>query len=470
MSIPFGMSARNFLRSDVFPTLKKHARLIIITPLGKNPEFLKEFSSPDTVILSIPHRRSLFRSLVVFLFSPIQSYHFTKRTQLTTLIDLKNLLKKSKPLRYWTYVLLGETLGRFDGVREGLRRLYFRAIDNPELAAVLDRYSVDLVFTTHGLIQLDIELALQARKRNIPVVNMVHSWDNLTSKSGLRQVTNNEVGAVLPAHLYDRFIVWNSVLRDELKTIYHVPEEKIHVAGIPQFDAYPGIQRTSSREAFFRSHGMDPAKKLIFFVTTHPDIIHGQTEIVKGLVAALRAGRFGNSQLLIRTHPGAAMTEWHDLLRGPDVFFQKPTSSFTPREITSWEKDADNPMALAEAIHHSDVMIQGVSTTAIEAAALDKPCICLGYHGNSDENVLLLRSSHYAKLLQLGGMKVARSESDLFDHINAYLAHPDLDKDGRAKTRREYCTQLDEQSGKRIADILLGIIGIKTLGRQGIEP
>jgi hypothetical protein len=59
-----------------------------------------------------------------------------------------------------------------------------------------------------------------------------------------------------------------------------------------------------------------------------------------------------------------------------------------------------------------------------------------------------------AKLLALGGIRVARCFDDLESHINAYLNNPALDQAGRARSVSQECGMQDGRAAERIADVL----------------
>ena len=59
----------------------------------------------------------------------------------------------------------------------------------------------------------------------IPVIALVSSWDNLTSK------------AFFPFSLR-RLIVWNNVLKNEAISLFDFPENKISVTGVPRYDLF----------------------------------------------------------------------------------------------------------------------------------------------------------------------------------------------------------------------------------------
>jgi len=465
LSVPYGMSARNFLRSDVFRTLREHCRLVVLTPLAKDPAFLQEFSHPNATFVAVERNRSLILHKVIELLAIIQTYFFTKDHPIETLLMLKNQLKKENPLRYAAYAAFANTVGRLPVVVRWLETISERLQRNTVLLALFEKHRPVLVFLTHPFVQEELEIALCARSKNVPALCMVHSWDNLTSKSGLRQLTSPQVGRVFPASLFERVVVWNEVLAEELVELYGYPRERIFLSGIPQFDIYAEAGKMMSRQQFFSDIGADPAKKLIYFLATSPFLIHDQTLAVKTLVEALRKGRFGvECQLLIRFHPRTDMSEWAQTFKGADVFFQTPSSAYTlitvPNEWKAEHVRVDN---FAESLLYCDVVINGMSTTSIDAAWFDKPTVCFAFDGDVSNNPMMpvyYGNTHYKKLLALEGVRVAWSPAEMIDRVRAYLADPALDAAGRKRIRDRYIYRLDGKSGDRVARYLLEFASI----------
>jgi hypothetical protein len=91
---------------------------------------------------------------------------------------------------------------------------------------------------------------------------------------------------------------------------------------------------------------------------------------------------------------------------------------------------------------------------------LDRPVINIGFDGW--EELPYERSArrgldyiHMAKLLALGGIRVARSFSELEQHINMYLRDPYLEHKGRMLSAAQECGPRDGQAAERIAITLL---------------
>ena len=107
--------------------------------------------------------------------------------------------------------------------------------------------------------------------------------------------------------------------------------------------------------------------------------------------------------------------------------------------------------------------INASSTLCLDACMLDRPVINIGFDGWQD---LPYEKSarrgldyiHMRKLLSLGGVRLARSFTELQNHINAYLNDPGLDHEGRNLTVEQEC-RLRRWAGSRASCRYLAGIG-----------
>ena len=68
-------------------------------------------------------------------------------------------------------------------------------------------------------------LSYSAKKQNIPLITLVHSWDNLPSRGLL---------AVKP----DLLLVWNGIMQKQAVELHQIKKENIKIVGVPQFEWY----------------------------------------------------------------------------------------------------------------------------------------------------------------------------------------------------------------------------------------
>ena len=58
------------------------------------------------------------------------------------------------------------------------------------------------------------------------------------------------------------------------------------------------------------------------------------------------------------------------------------------------------------------------------------------------------------RFIETGAARIAKSPDDLLVAINAYLANPTRDREGRARGRVRRCDRLDGESGRRIGEFV----------------
>src|SRR5262249_19599586 len=146
--------------------------------------------------------------------------------------------------------------------------------------------------------------------------------------------------------------------------------------------------------------------------------------------------------LVIRPHPltisglYASSAETIQRLRalvGPRVALDMPP---VLSEKLAWDLPKSDMYRLASLLAGPASWLNASSTLCLDACMLDCPVVNIGFDGYEDlpyaqsarQNLEFI---HMAKLLALGGMRIARSFSELAQHINAYLGDPRLEQAGR---------------------------------------
>src|SRR5262249_13608016 len=111
-----------------------------------------------------------------------------------------------------------------------------RLVDDRAMTHGFDRYRPTLVAgATPGLIFSEIPVMRTARRHSIPAMAVDLSWDNLTNK-------------FVPTRRVDRLVVWNATMRDEACALHGYQDDRVTVAGVPQFDSYFREPRSSRAE------------------------------------------------------------------------------------------------------------------------------------------------------------------------------------------------------------------------------
>jgi hypothetical protein len=119
-------------------------------------------------------------------------------------------------------------------------------------------------------------------------------------------------------------------------------------------------------------------------------------------------------------------------------------------------------LMMASTIFWSDIVLNVASTLTIDAVALDRPVICAAFVEGVKESYFrdIFERSHYRKLVDTGGLRLAYDEQALVAAMRDYLADPTLDRLSRKRLRQQLCHRLDGQSARRAAEVVLTELGI----------
>lgn len=442
-----GISNRNLLRTDFLKTLKETpgVRIVVISPIGDEPRFRDEFESANVCVEKWP------RTKVAFLekrLKNLKDYVWVSRG-LTQAIRVRRLAQRGRWGLAWRDAV--GTVAKQLGISEqDINRWELRIYKSPPpVTQLYDRYQPNLVVFTR-LFGNNLHVVKESKNRRIPVLCLVESWDNLICKGPL---------SVVP----DSMAVWNGGMVTEAGELHGFPKDRIAVVGVPQFDLYTNDRNFLDREQFFASHGLDPQKKLITYAASTEGIARSEPAIVEDLHRVVQQNKLGMAaQILVRLHPitspGLRQEYQRRFAHQSNIFIQKPGRAAALHD--GWDPSRSDMLMLGSTIRHSDVIVNVASTMTIDAAALDKPVVCVAFESNgSGIDTQHLRGifyhSHYRKLVDTEAFRLVFSEEELASAIREYLKNPTLDARGRERLRGELCYRLDGRSGQRAAESVL---------------
>ena len=373
-----GITNRNLLRTDFLKTLKEQpqVRTVIISPIGDEPDFRKEFEAPNVCVEKWPRTRVGFLEKRL---KNLKDYVWVSRG-LTQAIRVRRLAQRGKWGLAWR-----DSLGRVAkaaGVSEQRINGWEQALyqSQPSIARLYERYSPDLVVFTR-LFGTNLHVVKEAKKRSIPVLCLVESWDNFICKGPLSLVP-------------DEMAVWNAAMVDEAAELHGFRRDKVSVVGVPQFDLYSDKDNFLERAEFFEAHGLNPQQKLITYAASTEGFIPNETEIFETIYRTLQ-NDFARAplQFLLRLHPitsPALWEEYHRRFSGrPHLTIQQPGKISKLHD--GWDPSWTDMVNLASTIFYSDVVVNIASTMAIDAAVLDKPVIAIAFGRDFDEQQSVFR-------------------------------------------------------------------------------
>jgi CDP-glycerol:poly(glycerophosphate) glycerophosphotransferase len=452
IAIAFGTSVRDVLRNDTYKVLKKRKDLdIVIFIQDINEKITTEFGGDNVEFERLyPYKPSLIERILLH-------FHRAVLRDKCKTIDLGNtgadtrILDKFTPLARFLKMVFG-----YSKVNKLISWSY-KTFTSPKLYKdVFYKHKPDLVIVTRVLnYSIDYALMRRAASEKVPVVSLVSSWDNLTSK------------AFFPFSL-EKLVVWNHVLKNEAIDLFEFPEEKIFVSGIPRYDVFFREGTFSDRVTFFKKFNLDSQKKLIIYGTgsantgrTVMDPVSPEPDICEFIADQIKEGEISEStQLLVRLHPQAKPEQYQKLIDREDVFVHIPgnKSEFQDRLFST-----NDDIELGETMMHADVLVNLGSTLIIDAAVFNTPIVCVNFDfkGERPEKISIKRIyefDHHAKLRRTGGYDLAKSKKELISQINRAIEEPTFLSKERRKIIEQQCVYDDGRSGERIANYILEVI------------
>jgi len=306
------------------------------------------------------------------------------------------------------------------------------------------KHKPDLIFATDIYNENDVIFLQEARRRAIPSVGMVRSWDKL-SWFLLRTVP-------------DRLIVWSDLRKKEAVKYNYIPEEKVAVTGAPHYSKYLRESR-SDRAGFLKSLGLDPKRKVIFFALTGDQWVERNNS--NRYVLEILSGLKDKINVIVRFPVVDQVSFLDDFFPPAHMFMNRPGLTINNAKLAYTEISEEDDKFLSNAIYHSDIVICGPSSIAIDGAFFNKPVILVNFYpearGRWDDNVMY-HSVHMAYILKSGGARMATSKEMFLEHLGRYLENPRLDGGERKKMVVEQLGAQDGKAEDRLARAVLDLL------------
>ncbi len=275
---------------------------------------------------------------------------------------------------------------------------------DPSFEAFLREEEPDLVLVT-PLVTFEsyqTDYVKAAHRLGLPVAFIPFSWDNLTNKGLMR---------IHP----DRVLVWNDVQRREAIELHGCAPDSVVVTGAARFDDFFAGTPSTTREAFFAQHGLDPSRPLALYLGSSQLTGPNEMELIRRWAEALRGSDddvVRGCNILIRPHP--ALSESWVSVDYADL----------ERIAVSRHASRGADQDLFDSLHHAHVAV-GLNTSAmLEAAIVGRPVLTIEadeFAGTQDGTV------HYHYLLPENGgfLRVASTLQQHVEQLAAVLRAPE---------------------------------------------
>ncbi|MGA7304213.1 MAG: hypothetical protein WBW88_05040 [Rhodothermales bacterium] len=456
-----GFPARMVLHSEILPRLHEMDVSVALVVPNAHENLMQEmaerhhvtlFEAPNVYSrLTIEYewliRRYLFEDV---LSNPsLRSWHLKLR-------DMPEHPTRNR-LRAAFYLTVNRLSLRSARFRRFLQRIEKRLfLDNDEVATLIQSISPKLLISTYPVSILEAAFLHEARKAGVTTVSQLLSWDNITSKGRFSVVS-------------DLFLTWGPIMSAELAEYYDVPASHVYECGVAHFDQHVNAVVPGKAKEILREIGLNPEDPYLFFGMSSPTVSPNEIDVVEWLAHEVRRGAFGPCvQLVIRPHPQniqgyTADKSWLPRLQavaGGPIAVDYPALE---QSELAWNLKEDDLPRLVNLLAGSTIVLNSGSTLAIDGIIHDKPVILTLFDGNEElpwhRSIRRYREViHMRKLIDLGGLRVAGSYDELTHQIAEYLANPDLDAAGRARTRELECGSVDGHACERIANVLADLL------------
>ncbi len=302
--------------------------------------------------------------------------------------------------------------------RDSARRRWLRDVysryrpTRAKVRAAFDAMQPSVVLVASpGHYWLDYFVLDEARRRGIPSVCVVLSWDNLYSRGPM-------------CRRPDRLLVWSEEMRQQAVEVHQYPSERISVVGPLQFRLYQEPVSAEEVASMRRTVGLGPSEPYLAYVcgarTAQYDV-----EDVGELLAQLRNGPYRDLRVVVRPHPQGSRGAYQVLVENGVLLDHSPdlTESSTPPDAM----DVGATRHMASLLKAAQFVVSSWGTTALlEACIFDTPSVQLRWMDAvthlKPEEVQLVR--HFQRYIHMRAFDAtgARAYCDHPSKLNQVLA------------------------------------------------
>lgn len=449
LSCYHGFISRNIFNSEVLSILRKQPdlRIVIFCPTAKAEFLRKWYGGINVLIQALDLEKIITRPKNKFFYRlafVLQNSHYVQDQRLDRLYRNRSFVGY---LNYYWVNGWAAILSKLPLARSLYRFLDFYFSPKNLFSEFYKKYKPDLFFSTDIFSESDALFLREGRANKIPLIGMVRSWDNTTTKGVLR---------IVP----EKIIVNSPLLKEELVKFHTCRSGDIFVAGLPQFDSWPAGPKMGRRE-FFEQIGADPAKRLILFAPAGAILSDTDWQICQILKDAIQNGELpSNIQFLVRNHPHHP-ADLSKFANDPNFIIENPGEKLAIKnDRTGGDLSPDDNRHLMHSIYFSDLVMYIATSLSLDATVFDKPQIVVSFDGWEQRPYIKSVRRYHAEdnmrsLIALGGTKVAENKEELIKAINQYLNNPNLDSAGRRKIIERQMYKIDGQAGRRIGNLIL---------------
>lgn len=287
-----------------------------------------------------------------------------------------------------------------------------------------------------------LEAVKCANRLSIKNIMVVLNWDFFSSKGLLRAKP-------------DIVCVWGQQMYEMCIGPHMIPEEKVKIAGVPQYEVYK--KKISTAEARRRLN-LPEDKKILLFAGIGET--YDEMSVLKEIDGLLGTELPSDILVVYRPHP-----KKHTSRKDEKDFkeYNFKNIALDPENANMTKKAGGTPLGYyADLLYSADAFISPFSTMTLEAAFCGKPCLTIGFsddlHGWKLEHTVV--QDHVKPLLSWKSLLLCMDKNDFHKSLKSLLAVTEsADKsDYESKIREElgYIVYRDnEPYSKKLLNIVM---------------
>lgn len=458
--ISHGFAARMLFQTGLVDRLTQQGRNVAIIAADKEDENLRVLSENERIeVLEWADPKKLWS----------ENYLFKRKYYLDDIESNTALWEKHirasfyntsrhpwRLLRPYYYYLIYQVIKIFPGIRKWFRKgeqKYLRSLSLNQLIKDIDPA---LVVSSYPVSFLEAQVLFAANELNIPTLIHLLSWDNITCKG------------IFPV-LADFYIVWGPIMKAELIEYYQTSEDIIYTCGVPHFDHHLQVKANPNLQPILTDLDLNEKEAFLLVAMSSPRFAPKEIDIVERLAQYIEENIFGNNlQLVIRPHPqnvSGSMADQTWINRLNRLKSDRVAIDY-PKLVESkvrWSMKKADMDRLSNLLVGCSICLNSGSTVTIDAYTVNKPVILTSFDGDAKLNYWksarrLIDYPHLHKLIDLGGLSIAKSYEDLIHWISVYLEQPNYKTEERKYSIAQECFKNDGMATQRVVDAINQIL------------
>ena len=430
ISIPLVWSIRNFILSGIIEKLEPHYNIYYFIPENVK-EILTHYNICEEKIIPVPALEVGKMSKILF---SIQSAIFQNKYKISSYnVFNSGYKKKSKSLKskLFSFLVIVFSFHFLKKILNLIDNFFFDISIDQSIHLKLKEINPLYGLSTCCISSTEWPLLRALKNNDIKIIAHILSFDNLTSRG------------YLPIDYFDQYFVWNKKMKSELINFYGIKKQNIKITGTPQFDFHIGKRFALKKQYVLKKVGI-VKPNYILYCANHFALTPNEPILFECILKQLEKYDFSYKlDIVLRLHPMDKYERWEKIItRYNNIYINKPWSSFN-RNSFNWGTPSSKDISFySNLIKHSSIVLNIASTVSIDAAVLDIPTICLGFHPTDKQESKfyydLHFTEHYKDITSMKSVDLATSKENFIELFKNNLNDNTLKRSNRKDLVKYY--------------------------------